>query len=117
MTKLTLTFEEKDYGADVNVEFEGNEKDIVNAFGSLQYELISKLIEKKNVPKAQVIGKVAKTSIEVIRDYILDKNIKIYEDLKDMELEDVGALATVFMSGVFSFKPCGIIEGNGEKLQ
>jgi len=117
MTKLTLTFEEKDYGADVNVEFDGNVKDIVNAFGSLEYELISKLIEKKNVSKAQAVGKMAKTSVSVVRDYILDNNIKVYEDLRNMEMEDVSALATVFMTGVFSFSSSGIIEGNGEKFQ
>ena len=43
MTKLTMVFEEKDYGADLNVEFEGNVKDIASAFGSLEYELIKKL--------------------------------------------------------------------------
>ena len=59
MTKLTLTFEEKDYGADVNVEFEGNAKDVVNAFGSLQYELISKLVEKKALTELQAAGKIA----------------------------------------------------------
>ena len=116
MTKLMLNFEEKDYGADVSVEFEGNVKDIVNAFGSLQYELISKLIEKKSATGLQAVGKVAKTSIDVIRDYILDKNVKFCDDLTSLELEDAGAIATVFMSGIFC-TPCGIIEGNGEKLQ
>lgn len=116
MTKLTLTFEEKDYGADVNVEFDGNVKDIVNAFGSLQYELISKLVEKKALTELQVVGKIAKTSINVIRDYIWDKNVKVYEGFRDMDMEDMGALATVIMSGIFC-TPCGIIEGNGEKLQ
>ena len=32
-------------------------------------------------------------------------------------MEDMGALATVFMSGIFASTHCGIIEGNGEKLQ
>lgn len=117
MTKLTLTFEEKSYGADVNVEFEGNAKDVVNAFGSLQYELISKLVEKKALTELQAVGKIAKTSISVIRDYILDKNVKVHEGFRDMDMEDMGALATVFMSGIFASTHCGIIEGNGEKLQ
>ena len=116
MTKLTLTFEEQDYGADVNVEFDGNVKDIVNAFGSLQYELISKLVEKKALTELKAVGKIAKTSISVIRDYIWDKNVKVYEGFRDMDMEDMGALATVIMSGIF-YTPCGIIEGNGEKLQ
>ena len=117
MTKLMLNFEEKDYGADVSVEFEGNAKDIVNAFGSLQYELISKLIEKKSATGLQAVGKVAKTSIDVIRDYIMDKDINVHKELRNLEMEDLTALTTVFMSGIFACTSCGIGEGNGEKLQ
>ena len=85
MTKLTMVFEEKDYGADLNVEFEGNVKDIASAFGSLEYELIKKLVEKKGIKELKAVDIVAKTSMNVVSDYIIDDEEKIKAEISELE--------------------------------
>ena len=85
MTKLTMVFEEKDYGADLNVEFEGNVKDIASAFGSLEYELIKKLVEKKGIKELKAVDIVAKTSMNVVSDYIIDDEEKIRAEISELE--------------------------------
>lgn len=85
MTKLTMVFEEKDYGADLNVEFEGNVKDIASAFGSLEYELIKKLVEKKGIKELKAVDIVAKTSMNVVSDYIIDDEEKIRAEISEFE--------------------------------
>ena len=85
MTKLTMVFEEKDYGADLKVEFEGNVKDIASAFGSLEYELIKKLVEKKGVKDLKAVDIVAKTSMNVVSDYIIDDEEKIKAEISEFE--------------------------------
>ncbi|MBR6636503.1 MAG: hypothetical protein IKK97_03540 [Phascolarctobacterium sp.] len=80
MTKLEMHFEEKDYGADVSVEFEGDVEKVVSAFGSLQYELMRKLVDKKKATGADVVGRLAQATMNVAADYMLDNNI----DMGDM---------------------------------
>lgn len=80
MTKLEMHFEEKGYGADVSVEFEGNVEKVISAFGSLQYELMRKLVDKKKATGADVVGRFGQATISVVADYMLDNNI----DMGDM---------------------------------